>query len=102
LRLAILQQSYGRFGGAERLALSHFIQLKKMNVDVTLYYVGAISPGWARRLDGYDVRPIPNGVSGNLSDLTALSRFLKDVDNYDLAIVRAPALYSRDKARCGY
>src|SRR5438034_11168344 len=30
MRLAILQQSYGRFGGAERLAFSHYIQLKRM------------------------------------------------------------------------
>jgi len=58
-----------------------------MNVDVTLYYVGAISPGWARRLEGYDVRPVPNGVSGNLSDPTALSKFLKEVDNYDRIII---------------
>lgn len=87
MRLAILQQSYGRFGGAERLALSHFIQLRRMNVDVTLYYKGAISPGWEKRLEGYDVRSIPNGISGNLSDLTALSKFLKEVDNYDRIII---------------
>lgn len=87
LRLAILQQSYGRFGGAERLALSHFVQLKKMNVDVTLYYKGAMSPGWAKRLEGYDVRRIPNGVSENLADLTALSKFLKGLREYDRVII---------------
>lgn len=87
MRLAILQQSYGRFGGAERLALSHFIQLKRISVDVTLYYKGAISPGWAKRLEGYDVRPVPNGVSGNLADLTALSKFLKELREYDRIII---------------
>src|SRR5437867_2060248 len=34
MRLAILQQSYGRFGGAERLALSHYIQLRRMGRDI--------------------------------------------------------------------
>lgn len=87
LRLAILQQSYGRFGGAERLALSHFLQLRKMNVDVTLYYQGAISPGWAKRLDGHEIRPIPNGVAGNLSELTALSKFLKELGDFDRIII---------------
>ena len=36
LRLAILQQSYGRFGGAERLAFSHYAHMIEMaNLYVT-------------------------------------------------------------------
>jgi hypothetical protein len=63
LRLAILQQSYGRFGGAERLAFSHYLQLKRMNKDVTLFYSGSVPPDWRKRLQNEPVRTIPNGIT---------------------------------------
>src|SRR5216117_2243629 len=34
MRIAILQQSYGRFGGAERLFFSHYAQIKRMKKDI--------------------------------------------------------------------
>ena len=32
MRLAILQQSYGRFGGAERLAFSHYVKVESTSM----------------------------------------------------------------------
>jgi len=56
LPLAIVHQSYGRFGGAERVALAHFEQLRRMNIDATLFWSGLVTPGWQTRLKGYDIR----------------------------------------------
>src|SRR5438034_4347069 len=43
MRIAILQQSYGRFGGAERLFFSHYAQMKRMKKDVTAFYGPSVS-----------------------------------------------------------
>jgi len=87
MRLAILQQSYGRFGGAERLALSHYVQLKRMNVDVTLFYDGSIPPDWRRRLGSEPIRTIPSGIAKSPSQVQDLQRFLKELKNYDRIII---------------
>ncbi len=87
MRLAILQQSYGRFGGAERVALSHYVQLKRINIDVSLYYRGAISPSWAKRLEVHEVKPIPTAVSRNVKELETLSKFLKEMQSFDRIII---------------
>ncbi len=87
LRLAILQQSYGRFGGAERLAFSHYFQLKRMNKDVTLFYSGSIPPDWRKRLQNEPVRTIPNGIAKSLSQLGSLRSFLRELRNYDRIII---------------
>jgi len=87
MRLAILQQSYGRFGGAERLALSHYVQLRRMNVDVTLFYDGIMPPDWRRRLESEPIRTIPSGIAKSPSQLQDLRRFLKELKNYDRIII---------------
>jgi glycosyltransferase involved in cell wall biosynthesis len=87
LRLAFLQQSYGRFGGAERLAFTHYVQLKSMNKDVTLFYSGSIPPDWTKRLQNEPVRTIPNGIAKNLLQLGNLRSFLRELRNYDRIII---------------
>src|SRR5437867_5356875 len=87
MRLAILQQSYGRFGGAERLAFSHYVQLKRMNKDVTLFYGGRIPPDWRRRLQNESVRTIPSGIAKSFSQLGDIGRFLKELSSYDRIVI---------------
>ena len=87
MRLAILQQSYGRFGGAERLAFSHYLQLKRMNKDVTLFYSGTIPLDWKKRFQNEPVRTIPNGIAKSLSQLGNLRSFLRELRNYDRIII---------------
>ena len=87
MRLAILQQSYGRFGGAERLALSHYIQLKRMGRDVTMYYTGRISSGWKERLVGEPLQSIPTGVANSPDRFRLLTRFLRELREYDRIII---------------
>ena len=87
MRIAILQQSYGRFGGAERLAFSHYIQLKRMGRDVTIYYAGRISSGWKERLGDDTIRSIPTGVASNPERLQRLMRFLGELQDYDKIII---------------
>ena len=87
MRLAILQQSYGRFGGAERLALSHYIEMRRMNVDVTLFYDGSIPPDWRRRLESELIKSIPSGIAKSPSQLQHLRRFLRELKNYDRIII---------------
>jgi glycosyltransferase involved in cell wall biosynthesis len=85
--MALLQQSYGRFGGAERLFFSHYIQLKKMKKDVTLFYTGRISDGWAERLKGEAIHPIPSGIPTNFRKFRQLLRFLSRLRNFDKIII---------------
>ena len=87
MRLAILQQSYGRFGGAERLAFSHYVQLKRMGVDVTFYYMGRVSPGWKERLRDEPVKNIPTGIATNPRQFRDLSRFLGELKGFDRIII---------------
>src|SRR6266704_6177580 len=59
MRLAILLQSYGRFGGAERLALSHYIEMRRRGQDVTFYYTGSMFElAWEEIITGVDYRRI--------------------------------------------
>src|SRR5438094_6356205 len=87
MRLAILQQSYGRFGGAERLAFSHYVQLKRMGRDVTMYYTGRISSGWKERLADEPLRSIPTGVASSPDRFRQLTTFLNELRNYDRIII---------------
>src|SRR5437773_4152737 len=86
MRLAILQQSYGRFGGAERLALSHYVQMKRMGHDVTLYYTGRIPPSWKKRL-GDEPLSIPTPVVNRPERLRLLFKFLEEMKGYDRIII---------------
>ena len=84
--IAIVHQSYGRFGGAERVALAHYEQLRKMNVDATLFWSGLITLRWQDRLTGYDIKSIPSTVPGPLR-LARIIRFLKELSRYDSIII---------------
>ncbi len=79
-RIAVLHHSYGRFGGAERLTLSHYWQLRTMRKDVTLFYGGMLTDEWRLRLRSHDVRSLPRTSSG-IASLTRLARELSDYDS---------------------
>ncbi len=87
MRLAILQQSYGRFGGAERLALSHYIEMRRMRQDVTFYYTGKISRGWEKRLEKEPIRSIPTGIVNRPMRFRLLRKFLEELKGYDRIII---------------
>ena len=84
--IAIIHQSYGRFGGAERVALAHYEQLRKMNVDATLFWSGEIYPGWRARLNGYEIRTIPSTLPSPRR-LAIMTRFLRELSRYDSIII---------------
>jgi len=86
LPIAIIHQSYGRFGGAERVALAHYEQLRRINVDATLFWSGLITPGWQARLNGYDIRTIPSTVPSPRR-LATMMRFLRELSRYDSIII---------------
>src|SRR5436853_5471737 len=87
MRIAILQQSYGRFGGAERLALSHYIEMRRMGTDVTFYYTGTMSRGWEDRLDGEHVRSIPTAILNRPNRFRLMRKFLEELKQYDKIII---------------
>jgi len=87
MRLAILQQSYGRFGGAERLALSHYIEMRRRGLDVTFYYTGTMSRGWADRLDGEPLRSIPTAILNRPRRFRLMRKFLEELKQYDKIII---------------
>jgi glycosyltransferase involved in cell wall biosynthesis len=87
MRLAILEQSFGRFGGAERLVLSHYQQLNKMNVDAELFYGGAISDEWMARLGGLEIRPLTAGIPRNFREFRLLKGFLGTLSHFDRILI---------------
>lgn len=87
MALAILHQSYGRFGGAERVALGHYVQLRKMNVDVSLFYGGLISEGWKRRLSSCGIRELPTGLPRRLREMQGIVALLKELSRFDKVII---------------
>lgn len=87
MRIAILQQSYGRFGGAERLALSHYVEMKRKGLDVTFYYTGRISQGWRERLAEDDLKSIPTSVANRPQRVRLLIQFVKELKKYDRIII---------------
>src|SRR3989441_10045715 len=87
MRLAILQQSYGRFGGAERLAVSHFIEMRRMGQDVTFYYTGTMSRGWEDRLEGEPIRSIPTAILSRPKRFRLLRKFMEELKQYDKIII---------------
>ena len=87
MRLAILQQSYGRFGGAERLALSHYIEMRRMGHDVTFYYTGTMSRGWEDRLDREPIRSIPTAILNRPKRFRLMRKFLEELKQYDKIII---------------
>ena len=62
LHLNVLQQSHGRLGVAERLAFSHYVQLRRMNNDVTLFYEERISPEWRKGRENWPTGKVPAGI----------------------------------------
>src|SRR5215471_17163378 len=82
MRLAILLQSFGRFGGAERVALSHYLELRRMGCDVTLFYDGTFSEGWRKRLENEFIDVIPSGISRSPKALARLVRFLNKLPRF--------------------
>src|SRR3989442_300932 len=87
MRLAILQQSYGRFGGAERLFFSHYAQMKRMKKDVTAFFTGRIAEGWAERLKGETIQPMPSGISSDFRQFGHLMRFLSSLRDFDKILI---------------
>lgn len=87
MRLAILQQSYGRFGGAERLAFSHYTEMKLLGRDVTFYYTGRISPGWKERIRDGELKSIPTSVVNRPKRFKLLLKFLEELKQYDRIII---------------
>jgi len=87
LPLALLHQSYGRFGGAERVALGHYVQLKRMNEDVTLFYGGLISDGWSNRLNGSEIRPLPEGLPKGPRQIAEIVNLLRELSRFDKIII---------------
>ncbi len=84
--IAILHQSYGRFGGAERVALAHYLELRRMNVDATLFWGGLITEGWKDRLNGYEIKPIPPSLPGP-TGFPKMVMFLRELSRYDAIII---------------
>src|SRR3989441_8195456 len=87
MRLAILLQSYGRFGGAERLALSHYIEMRRRGQDVTFYYTGTMSQGWEDRLEGESIRSIPTAIVNRPKRFRLLRKFMEELKQYDKIII---------------
>ena len=76
MRLAILCQSFGRFGGAEYTCIRHYNSLRKMKKDVTLFYGG--SESLPATLDDGNIKNIPS--SRAVKDFLRFVISLRDFD----------------------
>ncbi len=83
LRVAILIQSFGRFGGAERAALVHFSRFKEAGKDVDLFADFTDKHLWARQeLNKISFKTLPKGIAEPES-LT----LVRDLDEYDRILI---------------
>jgi glycosyltransferase involved in cell wall biosynthesis len=80
LKLAILIHPFGRFGGAERLAILHALGLTKAGHDVTMYTdTTQMHRDWLSMLGSkVEVRNLPYGVKGRnvIAELGTFDRLL--------------------------
>ena len=80
MRLAILIHPFGRFGGAERLAILHAIGLTEAGVDVTMYTdTSLMHREWLSLLGSrVRVRSLPYGLKGRdvIRDLAPFDKIL--------------------------
>ncbi|MEM1658470.1 MAG: glycosyltransferase family 4 protein [Candidatus Jordarchaeales archaeon] len=53
--MAFVHTALGRFGGAEKLCILHAIELKKMGIDVALFYGGLLPSYWLSRLESHKI-----------------------------------------------
>ena len=58
-----------------------------MKKDVTAFYTGRISDGWAERLKGEDIQPMPSGISSNFRQFRHLMRFLSRLRDFDKILI---------------
>ncbi len=81
MRLAILIHPFGRFGGAERLAILHAAGLTKEGHDVTMYTdVALMDPAWLSMLrPEVQVRDLPYGLRGR--------DVIRELDIFDKLII---------------
>src|SRR5947208_2619044 len=81
LKLAILIHPFGRFGGAERMAIVHAIGLTEAGHDVTLYTDASLmDPAWlSMPTPGVEVRNLPYGLKGG--------SVIRELNNFDKLII---------------
>src|SRR6266540_4632732 len=81
LKLAILIHPFGRFGGAERMAIVHAIGLTEAGHDVTLYTDASLmDPAWLSMLTPrVEVRNLPYGLKGDY--------VIRELNNFDKLII---------------
>jgi glycosyltransferase involved in cell wall biosynthesis len=85
MKVAILIQAYGRFGGAERAALLHYTHLKAMGKDVDMFADFTDKHLWARAgLERTPFKPLPRGLRSS-DDLTG--SILRTLEAYDRVLV---------------
>lgn len=83
IRLALLIQSFGRFGGAERAALLHYNRLRELGKDVELFADFAERNLWARD----ELRAIKfNSLPHTFYEADSI-RLLRRLDEYDRILV---------------
>jgi glycosyltransferase involved in cell wall biosynthesis len=81
LKIAILIHPFGRFGGAERMAILHAAGLTEAGHDVTLYTDPSLmDPEWLSMLTPkVEVRRLPYGLKGQ--------KVIRDLSKYDKLII---------------
>ena len=81
LKLAMLIHPFGRFGGAERMAIVHAIGLAKADHDVTLYTdMFLMDSAWLSMLaPRVEVRRLPYGLKGG--------NVVRELNNFDKLII---------------
>jgi len=83
LKLAILIQAFGRFGGAERAALVHYSRFKEAGKDVDLFADFTDKHLWARQeLNKITFTPLPQ----NLGEPESVT-LVRDLDEYDRILI---------------
>src|SRR2546427_4815635 len=61
--------------------------MKRMKKDVAAFYTGRIADGWAERLKGEAIQPMPSGISSDFRQFGHLMHFLSSLRDFDKILI---------------
>jgi len=88
IKLAVLHHAFGRFGGGEKLAILHAINLKSFGFEVELFYNGPILDDWSEKaLSEIPVHPLPFGIPHFPQKIKEITEFIRRLRWFDVVLV---------------
>ncbi len=88
IKIAVLHHALGRFGGAEKMAILHGIGMKKLGLDIELFYNGPLPPDWEKRArSNMALNTLPFGVPPSFKGFRNIEKLIGHLKTFDVVLV---------------